>query len=41
MQHTFNVPLFLPSLHDYDAKMPTSGNEIFFPFLNLDVVLRN
>ena len=35
----------LPSLHDYDVKMPNflfyRGINIFFLFVNLDIVLRN
>ena len=50
VQHTF-LYISLPSLHDYEMKMPnftfyrgrqeTSHDEIFLLFLNLDVVLRN
>ena len=49
VQHTF-LYISLPSLHDYDVKMRNftfyGGREqgtakFFFPFLNMDIVLRN
>ena len=50
MHHAF-LNISLPSLHDYDMKMPikfhvlkrkyTSDKEISFLFLNLDMVLRD
>ena len=51
MHHAF-LYIFLPSLHDYDVKiglisrfmddvLNRSGDQIFFPLVNLDIVLRN
>ena len=49
VHHAF-LHISLPSLHDYDVKMPNftlyrgstqSDNEISSLFLNLDMVLRN
>ena len=42
MQHTFSYISLPPSLHDYDVRRTkTSDDEVFFVFLNLDMILMN
>ena len=49
VHHTFFLYISLPTLHDYDVKVPifflghnsTSNDEFFFLFLKLNKALRN